>query len=197
MQPSRTHRSFALGRKTSIAKTKPRRSKVGRTKPIVLLPPDSWGTSDEALYGPATAYLPTDRAWNGPATADYNPVALDQRDDDAQSLSHVISVRDTEDASTQRDDEEMVIRRKPPHTVKELPLSTEAPIQPKPAKGVKKTIRDMLPSDKVYGTSGQLTADDLDKIDNAVPSVQSLSTNAHLKCAAVQLWKRSEVLRIG
>ena len=36
----------------------------------------------------------------------------------------------------------------------------------------------MLPSAKVYGTTGQLTADDLDKIDNAVPRVPSLSTKA-------------------
>jgi len=36
----------------------------------------------------------------------------------------------------------------------------------------------MLPPDKVYGTTGQLTADDLNNIDNAVPSVQSFVTKA-------------------
>ena len=36
----------------------------------------------------------------------------------------------------------------------------------------------MPPSAKVYGTTGQLTADDLDRIDNAMPSVHSLSSNA-------------------
>ena len=76
-----------------------------------MLPPDSWGSSDEALNGPATAHLPTDQALNGPATADYDPVTPDQRDDDAQSLSNVRGVKDTDDASTQCDDEEMVIRR--------------------------------------------------------------------------------------
>ena len=65
--------TIRTGEATSIAKTKPRRSTVGRTKPIVLLPPDSWGTSDEAL--------------NGPATTDYDLVALDQQEDEAQSFS--------------------------------------------------------------------------------------------------------------
>ena len=77
----------------------------------------------------------------------------------------------------------MVIRPKLLHTVKdwskELPLSTEAPLQPKPsAKGVKKTIREVTRYHQVYGTTGLLTAADLDKIDNAVPSVQSLATKA-------------------
>ena len=120
----------------SIAKTKPRRSTVVRTNPIVLLPPDSCGNSDEAL--------------NGPATADYDPVALDRHEDVAQSFSHGRGVRDTEDASTQCDD------KKRGYTLKiGLKNLRCLSIQSKPtSKGVKRTIRDMLPWDKVYGTSG-------------------------------------------
>ena len=77
----------------------------------------------------------------------------------------------------------MTLARQAPHTgkdwSKELPLSTENPVQGKPAaKAGKRTIRDMLPAAKVYGTTGQLTAADLDRLDEAVPSTVTLSTKA-------------------
>jgi len=42
----------------------------------------------------------------------------------------------------------------------------------------KKTIRDMLPNAKAYRTTGQLTAEDLDRLDNAVLTTAPLSTKA-------------------
>ena len=72
----------------------------------------------------------------------------------------------------------MVIRRQTPHTgkdwSKELRLSKEIPVQGERATNL--AIRHMLPATKVYGTTGQLTADDLDKFDGAVPSVAPLAT---------------------
>jgi len=57
---------------------------------------------------------------------------------------------------------------------KELPLFTEIPVQGKSAaKTGKRMIRDMLPAEKVYGMP---TADDLDKLDKAVPRTAILST---------------------
>ena len=58
-------------------------------------------------------------------------------------------------------------------------MSTENPVQGKSAaKAGKRTIRDMLSAAKVYGTTGQLTAADLDRLNEAVPSTQTLSTKA-------------------
>ena len=39
--------SIRSGQATSIAKTKPRRSTVGRLKAIIMLNPDKWGETDE------------------------------------------------------------------------------------------------------------------------------------------------------
>ena len=50
----------------------------------------------------------------------------------------------------------------------------------------------MLPVAKVYGTTGQLTAADLDRIDQAAPSVQSLST----KVSALKVRNRPTVAEI-
>jgi len=54
---------------------------------------------------------------------------ISPRDDDGQSLSNVRGVINREDASTQCDNEEMAIRRQPPHTgkdwSKQLSLSTD------------------------------------------------------------------------
>ena len=90
---------------------------------------------------------------------------------------------DREDASTQCEDEDLTLERQTPHSgkdwSKELPLSTENPVQRKSAaKTGKRTIREMLPAAKVYGTTGQLTAADLDRLDEAVLSTATLSTKA-------------------
>jgi len=58
-------------------------------------------------------------------------------------------------------------------------LSTDGPSLLKPTtKVVKRTIRGMLPAAKVYGTTGRLTAAEFDRLDNAVLSINSLSTKA-------------------
>ena len=47
--------SIRSGQATSIAKTKPRRSTVGRPKAIITLNPDKWGDTEEADPNLATA----------------------------------------------------------------------------------------------------------------------------------------------
>ena len=44
--------SIRTGQATNIAKTKPRRSTVGRPKAIITMNPDMWGDTDEALIWP-------------------------------------------------------------------------------------------------------------------------------------------------
>jgi len=162
--------SIRTGQATSIAKTKPRRSTVGRPKAIITLNPEKWGDTDGAE--PESATAPDDTVDTGAAG---DPTLSPQQDDGAPI--------DREDASTQCEDEDMTLARQTPHTgkdwSKELPLSTDTPVQGKPAaKTGRKTIRDMLPAAKVYGTTGQLTAADLDRLDAAVPSTSTLSTKA-------------------
>jgi len=153
------------GHATSIAKTKPRRSTVGRPKAIIMLNPEKWGDTDVAEPELATAQ--DDVVATGTAR---DPTKSSHLDDGAQSLSELRGAIDREDASTQCEDEDLTLERQAPHTgkdwSKELPLSTENPVQGKPAaKAGKRTIRDMLPAAKVYGTTGQLTAADLDRLD--------------------------------
>ena len=58
-------------------------------------------------------------------------------------------------------------------------MSTEIPVQGKLiAKTGKRTIRDTLPAAKVYGTTGQLTGDDLDRLPPTSTPVQSEQTAA-------------------
>jgi len=85
----RLNAAIRTGEATSIAKTKPRRSTVGKPKPIVLLPPDNWGDTNDALNGPATAQSTTHDALNVTATAYHDLGDTVLRDDDAQSLSNV------------------------------------------------------------------------------------------------------------
>ena len=104
-----------------------------------------------------------------------------------QTLSELRGTIDREDESTQCEDEDMTLERQAPHTA-ELPLSTETPVQGKPAANAgTRTIRDMLPAAKVYGTTGQLTAADLDRLDAAVPSTATLSTKAKEPRSRVRL----------
>ena len=79
--------------------------------------------ADKFRYPQSLRYRPKPQPYPGPE-------AIVQKEDDAQSLSNVRGVIDTEDASTPCDDKDMAIRRQPPHngkeSSKELPLSTEA-----------------------------------------------------------------------
>jgi len=128
--------SIRTGQATSIAKTKPRRSTVGRPKAIITLNPEKWGDTDGADTELATA--PDDTVATGAAR---DPTLSPHQDDGAQTLSELRGTIDREDASTQCEDEDMTLERQAPHTgkdwSKELPLSTETPVQGKPQKLVK------------------------------------------------------------
>ena len=149
MPPSKIHCPSAQVR--SIAKTKPRRSTVGRPRAIITLKPDKWGDTDEANPNLATAQ--DDVVATGAAR---DPTTSSQPDDGAQSLSNFRGAMDREDASTQCEDEDMTLKHQTPRIgndwSKELPLFTENPVQGKPAaKTGKKTIRDMLPAERYTG----------------------------------------------
>ena len=146
--------SIRSSQATSIAKTKPRRITVGRSKAIVMLNPEKWGDTDVAE--PELATIQDDLVATGAAR---DPTTSSQMDEGAQSLSELRGAIDLEDVSTQCEDEDMTLKRQALHTgkdwSKELPLSTENPVQGKPAaKAGKRTFRDMLPAAKVYGTTG-------------------------------------------
>ena len=145
---------------------------MGRPRAIITLNLYKWGDTDEPDPNLATAQddVVANGAVRGPTTS-------------SQSLFNLTGAIDREDASTQCEDENMTLGRQTHRTgknwSKKLPLSTEIPVQSNPAaKTGKRTIRDALPAEKVYGTSGQLTADDLDRLDNSVPSTATLSTKA-------------------
>ena len=74
--------SIRSGQATSIAKTKPRRSTVGRLKAIIMLNPEKWGDTDGAEPELATAQ--DDVVATGAAR---DPTTSSHPDDGAQSLS--------------------------------------------------------------------------------------------------------------
>ena len=76
--------SIRSGQATSIAKTKPRRSTVGRPKAIVMLHPEKWGDKDVAEPELATAQ--DDLVATGAAR---DPTTSSQLDDGPQSLSEL------------------------------------------------------------------------------------------------------------
>ena len=127
MPPSKIHSPYARrGHQNSDDQTTSKHS--GSAKAIVILNPDKWGDTDEALRGPAPKMM-----WWIPGQR--GTITSEQPDDGAQAR--------------------------------------------KPAAKLVKIIRDMLPAAKVYGTTGQQTAVDLDRFDNssiAVHNTAPLST---------------------
>ena len=115
-----------------------------------MLNPEKWG--DTHVAEPELATAQDDLVATGAAR---DPTTSSHQDDGAQSLSELRGAIDRENVSTQCD---MTLERQAPHTgkdwSKELPLSTENLVQGKPAANAgKRTIRDMLPAAKVYGTT--------------------------------------------
>ena len=74
--------SIRTGQATSIAKTKPRRSTVGRPKAIITLNPEKWGDTDGA--DPESATAPDDTVATGAAR---DPTLSPHQDDGAPTLS--------------------------------------------------------------------------------------------------------------
>ena len=97
-----------------------------------MLNPEKWGDTDGA--DPELTTAPDDKVATGAAG---DPTTSSHLDDGAQLLSELRGAIDREDGSTQCEDDDLKLERQTPHTgkdwSKELPLSTENPVQDKSA----------------------------------------------------------------
>jgi len=107
---------------TSIAKTKPRRSTLGLPKAIIMLNPEKWGDTDGS--DPEWATAPVDTVATGAAR---DPTISPHQEDGAQSLSKLRGAIDREDASTQREYEDLTLERQAPHTGKYCQFNSRCP----------------------------------------------------------------------